>query len=107
MPPFPELADKEHAELGYYGRHDHSALLIDAVLKEPYPPVSLPKREFMEHARELWQELDLPELQPRSPWHGYTLGQWRDDWDEEAMRATRGQYAENGLRQAAQRSERG
>ena len=47
-----------------------SALLIDATRKHPYPPTSLPAREYMEHAVDIWRELDLPELSLDGPWHG-------------------------------------
>ena len=53
-----------------------STLLIDATLKHPAPPLALPAREFMERARVIWDELHLPTLSPRPPWHGYSLGDW-------------------------------
>ena len=56
-----------------------SSLLIDATLKQAFPPLALPTREFMERARKIWDELDLPALSPQPPWHGYTLGDWNDD----------------------------
>ena len=59
----------------------NSTMLIDATQKEPAPPISLPKREFMEHARTIWEELGLPTLKPQSPWHGYSLGDWDAVWD--------------------------
>ena len=31
------------------------------------PPVSLPKREFMENAKVIWDELGLPELKKAEP----------------------------------------
>ena len=34
-----------------------SSLLIDATLKQPFPPLALPTREFMERARKIWDEL--------------------------------------------------
>src|ERR1700681_3695566 len=40
-----------------------ATLLIDATLKHAMPPLALPAREFMERARELWQELGLPAIQ--------------------------------------------
>ena len=48
-----------------------TALLIDATMPWPYPPLSLPKREFMERAKELWQGLQLPSLNLKDPWWGY------------------------------------
>ena len=41
-------------------RREESTLLIDATLKHNLPPLALPAREFMEHAREIWDELGLP-----------------------------------------------
>ena len=82
---------------------EDSTLLIDATLKRNMPPVALPKREFMEHARELWDELKLPSLKPEAPWHGYSLGDWNSEWDEAAMRAVAGDYLENGRRTAQRR----
>ena len=39
-------------------------MLIDATLKEDFPPISLPKREFMENAKVIWDELGLPGAPP-------------------------------------------
>ena len=82
---------------------EDSTLLIDATLKQKMPPVALPKREYMEHARELWDELGLPPLAPEAPWHGYSLGDWNATWDEAAARAVAGDYLENGRRTAQRR----
>ena len=54
-------------------------MLIDATLKWPNPPISLPRKEYMEHARELWEKLGLPELKPKEPWHGVSLGHWSEE----------------------------
>lgn len=56
-----------------------SIMLIDATRKWAYPPVSLPRVDYMEHARELWQGLGLPTLTPRTPWHGMSMGHWPED----------------------------
>jgi UbiD family decarboxylase len=69
---------------------------IDATRKWGYTPVSLPAREYMEHARGLWERLGLPALEPRSPWHGYELGDWSDRDRMEAARAAGGDYFETG-----------
>ena len=82
---------------------EDSTLLIDATLKRNLPPVALPKREYMEHARELWDDLGLPPLEPEAPWHGYSLGDWNATWDEAAKRAVAGDYLENGRRTAQRR----
>jgi 4-hydroxy-3-polyprenylbenzoate decarboxylase len=60
-------------------------------------PLALPTREHMEHARAIWEELDLPKLTVKSPWHGYTLGDWTHVWQRFAERTTRGEWEENGL----------
>jgi UbiD family decarboxylase len=69
-----------------------SAMLIDATMKYPMPPLALPKKEFMENAKVLWEKLGLPKLTPESPWYGYSLGDWSDEWDANAMQATRGEW---------------
>ncbi len=81
---------REHA-----GEED-STMLIDATMKSPMPPLALPGREYMERAKEIWQEMDLPRLTPQSPWHGYSLGAWHPVWDAAAARASAGEYLENG-----------
>ncbi len=45
----------------------------------------------------------MPCLKPEVPWHGYSLGDWTEDWDEAAHRAAEGKYFENGERTARQR----
>ena len=77
---------------------NESTMLIDATLKYDLPPVALPKKEFMERAKELWEELGLPPLAPETPWHGYSLGDWNEKWDAMAKRATDGDYLINGER---------
>ena len=78
------------------GGGEDATMLIDATLKGDMPPLALPKREYMEEAREIWEELGLPALRPQSPWHGYSLGDWTEDWDAAAARAANGGYQENG-----------
>ena len=73
-----------------------SALLIDATRKADLPPLSLPKKPYMERAIELWGELGLPELQLKEPWHGYLMGLWPDELDEEARLAAEGEYEKVG-----------
>ena len=79
-------------------RYDNSesSLLIDATRKADFPPLSLPKREYMERAREIWEELALPKLEPQEPWHGYLLGLWPEELEEEAQLATQGEYDKVG-----------
>ncbi len=85
------------------GPSEESTMLIDATLKSPDPPISLPKREFMERARALWQELGLPPLKLREPWHGYSLGDWDAVWDVYASRAVTGQWEATGKKTFARR----
>jgi UbiD family decarboxylase len=84
-------------------REEDSTILIDATLKHAAPPLALPAREFMERARAIWQELGLPSLTPQSPWHGYSLGDWSQDWDIYAQRAVAGQWAMSGEETLARR----
>jgi 4-hydroxy-3-polyprenylbenzoate decarboxylase len=80
-----------------------STMLIDATLKEPAPPIALPKREFMEGARKIWEELGLPALTPQPPWFGYSLGDWDAVWDTYASRAVDGQWEVTGKETLARR----
>ena len=68
-------------------RQDDASLLVDATLKQTFPPLALPARAFMERARGIWEELGLAALKPQPPWHGYSLGDWDTAWDEYARRA--------------------
>ncbi len=96
-PPF-RYKDEVHGTdvVSYHLPADESAMLCNAIQKEPFPPVALPKREYMEHAREIWEELGLPKLTPEMPWYGYSLGQWDDELDEEAQLAVQGRHYETG-----------
>jgi UbiD family decarboxylase len=86
------------------GRRDSdSTMLIDATLKQAFPPLALPAREYMERARVIWQELDLPALSPQPPWHGYLLGDWDTAWDEYARRAVSGAWEQTGKETFARR----
>jgi len=85
------------------GHREESTLLIDATLKEVAPPLALPKREFMENARQIWEELKLPPLTPQPPWHGYSLGDWDSVWDVYAKRAVEEKWEETGQETLARR----
>ncbi|HUJ97924.1 MAG TPA: UbiD family decarboxylase, partial [Stellaceae bacterium] len=78
------------------GAREDSTILIDATLKHDMPPLALPGREFMEHARALWEELKLPPITPQAPWHGYSLGDWDARFDVYARRAVDGTWAQSG-----------
>jgi 4-hydroxy-3-polyprenylbenzoate decarboxylase len=73
-----------------------SGLLVDATRKRPMPPLALPTKPYMEHARQLWEELGLPALNVQAPWHGYTLDDWTDTWETYARRAADGDWELSG-----------
>jgi UbiD family decarboxylase len=75
-------------------RYDNceSSLLIDATRKADFPPLSLPKKEFMTRAREIWEELGLPRLEPQEPWHGYLMGLWPEELEKEAELAAQSEH---------------
>lgn len=80
-----------------------SSILIDATRKWDYPPTSLPTKEYMDKAVEIWNELKLPPLTLREPWFGYNLGDWTPENDEDADLAVRGEYYKTGERMSKQR----
>ncbi|MES2562130.1 MAG: UbiD family decarboxylase, partial [Pseudomonadota bacterium] len=102
MDPAEDLQVLRHRSPGHGPEREHeteqedSTLLMDATMKEALPPLALPKREYMEHAKNLWAELGLPKLRPQSPWFGTPEGDWLPQWDEAAKRAATGAYLENG-----------
>jgi 4-hydroxy-3-polyprenylbenzoate decarboxylase len=74
-------------------------------MKEELPPLALPRQEYMERARKLWDELGLPKLRPQSPWFGSPQGDWLPQWEAAAKRAVAGGYLENGrLSEKSQRT---
>lgn len=73
-----------------------STMLIDATQKYPMPPLALPTKPYMERAKALWEELNLPALKPPGTWHGYTLGDWTDTWERFAQRTVAGDWEANG-----------
>jgi 3-polyprenyl-4-hydroxybenzoate decarboxylase len=80
-----------------------STLLIDATLKHDMPPLALPTEKYMTAARTIWEELQLPHLTPRPPWHGYHLGDWDKRWDQYADAAVTGDWRTTGDRTFANR----
>jgi len=73
-----------------------SALLIDATTKWAYPPLALPRKEFMEKARRIWEEIGLPTLRPKAPWYGHSIGYWTEENEAEAELALKGEYRKTG-----------
>jgi 4-hydroxy-3-polyprenylbenzoate decarboxylase len=90
----------EHKDEGHGPRSlidsEDSAVLIDATLKETFPPISLPKREYMENSRKIWEELGLPKLRPEMPWYGYDLGEWNEHLERQAQLAVNSDYWQTG-----------
>ncbi len=84
-------------------RSNDGTLLIDATLKQAFPPLALPTQPYMERARAIWDELGLPALSMRPPWHGYTLGDWTDQWETYARRAVKGEWETSGTETFARR----
>ncbi len=82
---------------------EDSTVLIDATMKSDMPPLALPKRDYMERAKGIWEEIGLPALRPQPPWFGYSLGDWLPEWDAAAERAAKGLYLENGRISEGQR----
>jgi len=83
-----------------------SQILIDATLKFPNPPISLPSKDLMENAKKIWEEeLKLPKLTPKAPWYGYELGFWPKEWDEATRLTTQGRYLETGEKMKSQRTD--
>ena len=71
-------------------------MLIDATLKGDMPPIALPKKEYMEGAKKISEELGLPPLNPQPPWYGYSLGDWSENWELWAKRAVEGKWEDTG-----------
>ena len=87
-----------HEEKEFPGGVGSSGVLIDATIKYPYPPTSLPRKDFMEKARDTWKELGLPELNLVEPWYGYELGYWPDEFRQDAEDILKGNHYEIGER---------
>jgi UbiD family decarboxylase len=81
-----------HGPRGPRDGGETAAVLIDATLKGTYAPVALPKREFMERAKLIWERLGLPALKPENPWHGYDLGYWPAELERQARMAAASDY---------------
>lgn len=104
LDPSASRPDESHEEKAYPGGVGSSAMLIDATVKFPYPPVSLPKKEYMEKALSLWKELGLPKLTLHEPWYGYTLGYWPKDFESDADLIVKGEHYKVGERLAKKRT---
>jgi len=79
-----------------------SRVLINATRKWPYPPVGLPRKEYMERALRLWQEQkDLPTPRLKEPYYSYSLGYWNEDLQQYADLIAGGEYLKVGEKMAA------
>jgi 4-hydroxy-3-polyprenylbenzoate decarboxylase len=78
------------------GFRESSAILIDATMKWPYPPVALPRKEYMEKALQVWKSANLPNLQLKEPWYGYDLGVWNEEYERQAQMILSGKQYELG-----------
>jgi UbiD family decarboxylase len=87
-----ERKDPGHGPRGPRDGGESASVMINALLKGKFAPVALPKKEFMENARVIWERLGLPPLKPESPWHGYDLGVWPAHLDRQARMATQSDY---------------
>jgi 4-hydroxy-3-polyprenylbenzoate decarboxylase len=102
MNPVSDLQVLDYRSPGHGPEREHESeredatLLMDATMKEELPPLALPKQEYMERARKVWEELGLPKLRPQSPWFSAAAGDWLPHWEEAAKRAAAGRYLENG-----------
>lgn len=83
---------------------ESSCLMVDATLKWPYPPTSLPKKEIMERALQIWEREGFPPIHLKPPTWGYTLGHWTEEDEEEAEMALRGEYFATGEKTARRRT---
>ena len=67
--------------------------MIDATLKVNMPPLALPREN-------LWFEqgyLGRATIATfNSPWYGYELGDWSNEWADYAKRAVEGDWGTNG-----------
>jgi UbiD family decarboxylase len=95
--------DQGHGPRSKRNNGEDASVLIDATLKEDFPPISLPKREYMERAKVIWEELGLPALKPQTPWFGYPLGEWPDELEQAAQLAVQGDYFKTGEELAKRR----
>jgi UbiD family decarboxylase len=95
--------DPGHGPRGTRDDGETASVLVNATLKGTFAPVALPKREFMENARAIWERLGLPPLTPQSPWHGYDLGYWPPELEQQARMAAASEYFELGRNSANER----
>jgi len=113
--PAPSLSDYSLEPLDILGTREPGApdcptasrILIDTTMKWPFPPVSLPRKAFMDRAQQLWIDLGLGELKLNEPWFGVDLGYWNAEHEAHAQAAVKGDYYLAGRDYEKQRRRRG
>ena len=95
--------DASHEDKEFPGETGASGVLIDATTKFPYPPTSLPRKEYMEKAKKIWEELGFPKLNLVEPWYGYELGFWPDSFKRDAELILKGEHYKIGEELARRR----
>ena len=88
--------DTSYQDRAWPGGIGSAAMLIDATEKFSYPPLSLPKRKYMEKALEIWTELGLPHLHLKDPWFAYSSGYWPKESEEDAQQVLSGDHYKIG-----------
>ena len=91
-------------------RSNDSSLLIDATLKQVFPPLALPTREFMERARVIWDELGLPRADAAAAvarLYARRLGRYLGDLRAACRRRRLGEERRGNIRAAARRAHAG
>ena len=74
------------------GPQGASAILMDATRKWPYTPIALPKKNYMENAKRIWEELGFGPLKASEPWFGISLGVWPKEYQKQAEWAEKGEF---------------
>lgn len=75
------------------GLGDYYRVLIDATMTGSYPPLALPRRQYMDRALEIWKlHEELPEPRLRVPWYGYEMGYWSEEDQQMADLMVQGDY---------------
>ena len=80
-----------------------TAVLIDATRPGLIRRCRCRSRQFMDRAMEIWRDLQLPPLNLKPPYFGYSLGHWTEEEDKEAELATQGRHYETGEKQKNER----
>ena len=84
-------------------RPSDSTLLIDATLKARRSAARAADARVHGDAHADLGRARLPALSPQPPWHGYTLGDWTDNWETFAQRAVNGDWERSGKETFARR----